>query len=162
MTFWCGSGSGSKDPCIWLMDPDADPDPAIFMNDLQDSNKKTIKKLFFCIILFEGTVTKFFKDKKSKRSHKIVEIIEIKVFSYYFCWIIEVSGSIPLTNGSGSGSRRLKNMWIRSIRIRIRIRNTDFKGARVWDFRLLGFSWFLYHNAYLCRWLWGQSINWLF
>jgi hypothetical protein len=24
MTFWCGSGSA--DPCLWLMDPDADPD----------------------------------------------------------------------------------------------------------------------------------------
>ncbi len=32
------------------------------------------------------------------------------------------SGSIPLTSGSGSG--RPKNMWIRWIRIRIRIRNT--------------------------------------
>jgi hypothetical protein len=39
-------------------------------------------------------------------------------FSYYFC-IIEGSGSIPLTSGSGSG--RPKNMWIR---IRSRIRNT--------------------------------------
>jgi hypothetical protein len=28
------------------------------------------------------------------------------------------SGSIPLTNGSGFGSRRPKNMWIRWIRIR--------------------------------------------
>jgi hypothetical protein len=28
-------------------------------------------------------------------------------------------GSIPLTNGSGSGSRRPKNTWIRRIRIRI-------------------------------------------
>jgi hypothetical protein len=33
------------------------------------------------------------------------------------------SGSIPLTNESGSG--RPKNMWIRWIRIRIRIRNTE-------------------------------------
>ncbi len=24
MTFWCGSGSA--DPCLWLMNPDADPD----------------------------------------------------------------------------------------------------------------------------------------
>ncbi len=31
MTFWCGSGS--MDPCLWLMDPDADPDPAIFIID---------------------------------------------------------------------------------------------------------------------------------
>ncbi len=37
------------------------------------------------------------------------------------------SGSIPLTNGSGSGFRRPKNMWIRWIRIRIRIRNTDLQ-----------------------------------
>jgi len=26
MTFWGGSGSGSSDPCFWLMDPDSDPD----------------------------------------------------------------------------------------------------------------------------------------
>jgi len=25
MTFWCGSGSGYADPCLWLMDPDSDP-----------------------------------------------------------------------------------------------------------------------------------------
>jgi hypothetical protein len=34
-------------------------------------------------------------------------------FSYYFCLMIKGSGSIPLTNGSGSGSRRPKNTWIR-------------------------------------------------
>jgi hypothetical protein len=32
------------------MDPDADPDPAIFVSDLQDANKK----LFFCLLLFLG------------------------------------------------------------------------------------------------------------
>jgi hypothetical protein len=32
------------------------------------------KKKFSCILLFEGTFTSFFKDKKSKRSHKTVEI----------------------------------------------------------------------------------------
>ncbi len=35
--------SGSADPYLWLRDPDADPDPAIFASDLQDVNKK----LFF-------------------------------------------------------------------------------------------------------------------
>jgi hypothetical protein len=38
MTFWCGSGSA--DLCLWIMDPD--PDPAIFVIDLQDANKKLI------------------------------------------------------------------------------------------------------------------------
>ncbi len=83
--------------------------------------KNTLKKKFFCILLFEGTFTSFFKGKKSKRSHKTVD----PGFSYYFCLMIERSGagagsgSIPLTNGSGSWSRRPKNTWIR-----IRIRNT--------------------------------------
>jgi hypothetical protein len=55
-----------------------DPDPAIFTIDLQDANKKLIFfKQFFCVLLFEGTFTSIFKDKKSKRSHKTVEI---KVF----------------------------------------------------------------------------------
>ncbi len=51
-----------------------DPDPFIFINDLQDA-KKNLK--FFCILLFKGTFTSFFKDKKSNRSHKTEEI---KVF----------------------------------------------------------------------------------
>ncbi len=38
MAFWCGSGSGSADPCLWPMDPDPDADPAIFLTDLQDAN----------------------------------------------------------------------------------------------------------------------------
>jgi hypothetical protein len=61
-----------------------DPDPAIFIIDLQDANKKLIEKKFFCILLFEGTcVTSFFKDKKSKRSHKTVEIkVFLTIFAY--------------------------------------------------------------------------------
>jgi hypothetical protein len=43
--------------------------------------------------------------------------------------MIEGSGSLPLTNGSGSGSMRPKNLWIRWIRIRIRIRNTEPAGV---------------------------------
>jgi hypothetical protein len=39
-----------------------DPDPAIFILDLQDATKKS---KFFCLLLFEGTFTSFFKDKKS-------------------------------------------------------------------------------------------------
>jgi hypothetical protein len=40
------------------MDPDSNPDPAIFIIDLQDANKKIIIKSF------EGTFTSFLKDKK--------------------------------------------------------------------------------------------------
>jgi hypothetical protein len=55
-----------------------DPDPSIFITSLQDANKKLIFLKKFCsILLFEGTYTSFFKDKKSKRCHKTVEI---KVF----------------------------------------------------------------------------------
>ncbi len=47
------------------------------------------------------------------------------------------SGSIPLTSGSGSGSWRPKNMWIRWIQIRIRIRNTAFMYE---DFRMIWYE----------------------
>jgi hypothetical protein len=58
-----------------------DPDPAIFVIDLEDTNKKLILKKFFCLLLFEDTFTLFFKGKKSKRSHKTVGI---KVFLTIF------------------------------------------------------------------------------
>ncbi len=46
------NGSGSEDP-----NPDLYPDLAIFVTDLQDANKKLIKKQkFSCLLLFEGTV----------------------------------------------------------------------------------------------------------
>jgi hypothetical protein len=34
-----------------------DPDPAIFVIDLQDANQKLFFKSFFCLLLFEGTFT---------------------------------------------------------------------------------------------------------
>jgi hypothetical protein len=52
-------------------DPDSDPDPAIFVIDLQDASKKLIfEHNLFCLLLFEATFTLFFKDKKSKRVTK--------------------------------------------------------------------------------------------
>jgi hypothetical protein len=61
------------------LDSDLDPDPAIFVIDLQGNNQKTniCKKKFFCVLLFKGRFTSFLKDKKSKRSHNAVGI---KVF----------------------------------------------------------------------------------
>ncbi len=42
-------------------DPDVNPDPAIFVNDIQDMNKNNFFK-FYCLFLFKGTFTSFFKD----------------------------------------------------------------------------------------------------
>ncbi len=73
MTFWGGSGSGSADPCLWLMDPDTDPDPGsisccFFRHWPSRCQQKTyFLHNFFCLFLFEATFTKFFKDKKSNR-----------------------------------------------------------------------------------------------
>jgi hypothetical protein len=41
--------------------PDADPDPAMFLIDIQDANKKLIifVSKFFCLLLFEGAFTSF-------------------------------------------------------------------------------------------------------
>ncbi len=99
MTFWYRPRSANS--CLWLMDPD----PTF--------SSLTVK--FFCLFLFEGTFASFFKDKKSKKKSQNSRNRN-QCFSCYFCFMIEGSGSVPLTNGSGS--RRPKN-----IRIRIRIRN---------------------------------------
>ncbi len=40
-------------------------DPAIFVIDLHEANKTLFFSKFFCSLLFEGTITSFFKDKKS-------------------------------------------------------------------------------------------------
>jgi hypothetical protein len=58
-----------------------DSDPAIFVIDLQDANKKQFFFSVFLLLLFKGTFTSFFKDKRSKRSHKTVGI---KVFLTIF------------------------------------------------------------------------------
>ncbi len=62
-------------------------------------------------------------------------------FSYYFCMIIEGSGSgsIPIISGSG----RPKNMWIRWIRIRIRIRIRKFKFKFKWMFTQVFMIWII-------------------
>jgi hypothetical protein len=45
-------------------------DPSIFIFDLQDANKKLIKKMFFCVLLFERTFTSFSKIKSQKEVTK--------------------------------------------------------------------------------------------
>jgi hypothetical protein len=62
------------------MNPDSDP--SIFITDLQDANKKQIKKKFFCIILYEGTFPSFSKvesKKQKKRCHKMLDVRRIQI-----------------------------------------------------------------------------------
>jgi hypothetical protein len=49
---------------------DLDPDPALFVIDLEDANKQQIFSKFFCLVLFEGTFTSFFKIKSQKEVTK--------------------------------------------------------------------------------------------
>jgi hypothetical protein len=50
------------------LDLDSDWGPAIFVIDLQDAKKNLFKKEdVCCLLIFEGTFTSFFIDKKSKR-----------------------------------------------------------------------------------------------
>jgi hypothetical protein len=49
---------------------DLDADPAIFVSDLQDINKKLFF-LSFCLLTFEGTFTSFFKEKNHKEVTKL-------------------------------------------------------------------------------------------
>ncbi len=64
----------------------------------------------FDVTPFYGTFTQFFKDKKSKHKNSRIKVF-LKLFSLDRRMI--GSGSIPLTNGSGS--ERPKIMWIRWI-----------------------------------------------
>ncbi len=126
MQFWCGSGSADLYFCLMDPDPDADPNPAIFVSDLQGVNKK-----FFCLLLFDGTFTSFSKIKAAG----------INVFLIIFAWWWRSgSGFVSLTNGSRSRSERPKN--IRIIRIRIRIRNTEKSESYInWSQRCASFRY---------------------
>jgi hypothetical protein len=53
------------------MDPDSDPDPAIFVIDLQDANKKLIyKKSFSAYYFLKVHLRLFFKIKSQKEVTK--------------------------------------------------------------------------------------------
>ncbi len=113
MTFWCGSGSGSgsADPCLWLMDP------GIFCH--WPSRRQPITNFFksFSVYYFWRYIYIIFQRLKVKKKSQKWQNSRNQDFSYYFCLMIEGSGS-------GSRTRRPKNIRIWRIRIRIRTRNT--------------------------------------
>ena len=82
--------------------------------------KTNLKKSFSAHYFLKVHLHHFSKIKSQKEVTKQQE----SRFSYYFCLMIEGSWFIPLTIWSGSGSRRPKNIRIRRIWIRTRIRNT--------------------------------------
>jgi hypothetical protein len=49
------------------MDPDADPDPSIFIIDLQDANKKLILKKSFSVCYFLKVLLHHFSRVKSQK-----------------------------------------------------------------------------------------------
>ena len=101
-------GSGSADPCLWLMDPD--PNPAIFVIDLQDTNKKLIwKKSFPAYYSLRVHLHHFSKIKSPKEVTKQQE-------SRFFLLLLLDDRRIRIRSHT-SGSERHKNIWIRWIRI---------------------------------------------
>ncbi len=103
-------GSGSSDPYLWLMDPDL----ALFFfffSNLQDGNQ--ISFLRVLLIAFWRYIIHHLSQVKS---HKEIINSRNQGFSYYFCSMIggseSGSGTVPLTNESGSG--RPKNFRIRN------------------------------------------------
>ncbi len=120
MTFWggSGSGSGSADACLWLMDPD----PAMFVIDLQDASKKLIFfNTIFSAYYFLKLHLHHFSKIKVKKSHKIVGIkVFLTIFAWWlkdpvpdpekdpdpdpYLWLVDPDPGDPKTHGSsGSG-----------------------------------------------------------
>ncbi len=98
---------------------------------------------------------------KIKSPKEVTKQLESRFF-LLFCLLIEGSGSIPLTNGSGSGMH--KNMWIRWIKIWIRIRipllrkvhNVLHSPHLIWTW--WSWSWRLRWRS--CPWGWVSRRGW--
>ena len=137
MIFWGGSGSVSANSCFFLMDPD----PNIFVIVLQYASKKIIFLYhFLCFLVLKLHLYYFSKIKSKKESQNSKN----QGFCYYCCMIIEWSRygscsgseSIPLTGGSGSGSRRPKTCGF----------DWSVSGSfiRIHRFGVISFLWYRY------------------
>ncbi len=81
--------------------------------DLQEANKKLIVFKVFLLMAFWRYIYIIFKDKKSKRSHKTVEIkVFLTIFAWWWkdsdpdphLWLVDPDPGGPKTCGSGSGT----------------------------------------------------------
>ncbi len=98
MKFWYGSRSQSADLYFWLMDPDCDPNLAIFVSDLQDIQNISFFKVSLLITFWRYIYIIFQREKVIKKE---------SMFSLYFCLMIEGSGSVSLTSGFRSGRPKI-------------------------------------------------------
>ncbi len=130
MTFWDGSGSG--DPYLWLMDPDLDPDPAVFVIDLQDTIiKLTVKRNVFCSLpTFWRHLHHFSKIKSEK---------EVKLFSVFTFWRLLHHFS-KITSEKEVTKQKESRVFLPSFffdrRIRLRIRIQEAQKHTVWIRRI--------------------------
>ncbi len=128
MKFGYGSGSESPDPYLWLMDPD----PAIFDSDLQDSNKK----VFLLITFWRNIYITCQREKVIKKSQNSRN----QGYSYYFCLMIDGSGSRMVladpdpggpntyeSYGSGSGSATLNLTFTNQLMLQLGNGHTNFR-----------------------------------
>ncbi len=121
VTYWDRSESGSSDPYFSQRIRYPNPDPATFVSDHQEGKK------YSCIYII------FHRWKGIKKLHNSRN----KGFSSFYCLMIEGSESVPLTNGSRSGSGRATNIWILRIRIFGSVLLTNRSGTWI---RILPFS----------------------
>ncbi len=121
VTFWCGSRSGSRDPYLWLVDPDPAPTPD------PDPTPDPFFHIFFLITCPHA------HHLQSKKLNFLLKFVLKFNFAGLFQFAQHIyekregsgSGSAPLTNGSGSG--RPKSMRL----LRIRIPNNGFGQGQI-------------------------------
>ncbi len=78
-----GSASGSAEPYLWLMDPNPDEDPAIFVSNRQDANKKLIFIFFayyFLAVLRIRDVYPGSRIQKQQQKTGVKKIFFVKPF----------------------------------------------------------------------------------
>ncbi len=121
MTFW--GGSGSADPCLWLMDPD--PVSCYFRHLPSRCQQKTnFYYTIFSAYYFLKLHLHYFSKIKSQKELKIVGIkVFFTIFAWWlkdpdpdpehdpdpdpYLWLVDPDPGGPKTRGSGFGSATL-------------------------------------------------------